>query len=673
MNVFSYSILFFGFLVSSLLLPLTTPVEAADVAGLPGVIRLELAGNALEAYPYFEYVRAINQGSTVAVAVDPIRYPEVAGRRADLYIVAHKTETEWAADPQLTDVRGGPQSVTFTTGDIRANTFLVDSGLLSGNADIGLGVPYDVVLDFNANGRLDSGDYIDGLGDEAGFYVVAPTQLPGPLAVSEIRYTGGSFLGQVTYYPTDLTSMGQLPLVVVSHGNGHNYLWYDHIGRHLASYGYIVMSHQNNTGPGIETASTTTLTNTDYLLGNQATIAGGVLDGHIDSHQILWIGHSRGGEGVVRAYDRIYRGSYSPVNFQLEDIILISSIAPTDFLGPGSTNPHGVAYHLWVGAADADVNGCANCSLCQPFHLLDRATGVRQSTSLYGVGHGAFHNGSGGLVATGPCLLTRPETHQLMKGYLLPLVKRYTEGNIPAKDFLWRPYEKFHPDGVPTHECVVVNLEYNEGAESMNFVVDDFQSPPSTSISSSGGAVTYDVENLTKGVLHDRDGTFTWVTSDPMNGMTVGGASDSTRGIVFEWNNADRTLSFEIVPERTNLSGFKYFSFRAAQATRHPLTIIELASRAFTVLLRDGNGVSSSINIGALGGAIAPPYQRTGCGTGAGWGNEFETIRLRLSDFLNNGSGLDLTNVVAVDFEFGPSYGSAYGRIGLDDVEFTLD
>jgi len=646
-------------------------IRAESPAGT-GVVRLKLAGNSLSAYPYFEYVRAINQGSTVEVAVDPFRYPGVTGQRADLYVVSHKTEAEWAADPQLIDVRGQPQSVTFNGLDIAGNTFLVDEGLLSGDSGIGLGVPYDVVLDFNVDGLLDSGDYIDGLGDAAGFYVVAPTQLAGPLAVSQVIYSGGSFLGQVTFYPTDIASMKQLPLVVVSHGNGHNYLWYDHIGNHLASYGFIVMSHQNNTGPGIETASTTTLTNTDYLLGNQATIAGGALNGHIDSHRIIWIGHSRGGEGVVRAYDRIFTGAYHPSNFQLEDIILISSIAPTDFLGPDMSNPHGINYHLWVGAADSDVNGCASCSLCQSFHLLDRATGTRQSTSLYGVGHGSFHNGPTGLVADGPCLLTRAETHQIMKGYLLPLVKRYTEGNIPAKDYLWRAYERFHPNGVPTHECVVANLEYNEGSAAMNFVVDDFQSPASTAVSSSGGAVTYDVDNLVKGQLHDSDGSFTWAPSDPMNGMTVGSASDITRGIVFEWNT-DRTLSFEIVPERRDVSAYQYFSFRAAQGTRHPLTMLELAGRTFTVSLRDGNGLSSSINVGAYGGGIRSPYQRTGCGIGAGWGNEFETLRTRLSDFLNNGSGLDLTNLVAIDFQFGPSYGSSAGRLGLDDVEFTLD
>ena len=62
----------------------------------------------------------------------------------------------------------------------------------------------------------------------------------------------------------------------------------------------------------------------------------GVLDGHVDGHRITWIGHSRGGEGVARAYDRLWDGTWSPDNFVRTDIVLISSIAPTDFLGPAA-------------------------------------------------------------------------------------------------------------------------------------------------------------------------------------------------------------------------------------------------------------------------------------------------------------------------------------------------
>ena len=44
-----------------------------------------------------------------------------------------------------------------------------------------------------------------------------------------------------------------------------------------------------------------------------------------------------------------------------------------------------------------------------------------------------------------------------------------------------------------------------------------------------------------------------------------------------------------------------------------------------------------------------------------------------LTDFLTNGTGLDLTDIEAVRFEGGPSFGSPEGRLGLDDIELTAD
>jgi hypothetical protein len=77
--------------------------------------------------------------------------------------------------------------------------------------------------------------------------------------------------------------------------------------------------------------------------------------------------------------------------------------------------------------------------------------------------------------------------------------------------------------------------------------------------------------------------------------------------------------------------------------------------------------------VAAYEAGLEEPYQRTGSGSGAGWQNEFETIRIRLTDFLHNGSGLDLSNVVAVRLDVGPSFGSAEGRLGLDDVMLSKD
>ncbi|MCI0538415.1 MAG: hypothetical protein L0Z50_24675, partial [Verrucomicrobiales bacterium] len=443
------------FVALSLLSPLSA--EAA-------ITKTELAGNSLAQYPFFEYVRAFNVNAPVKVAIDPTRFPAIVGCTCSTYVVNHKSASDWTTNPALVDVTpGGMLAHTFIAGTIQANTFEVAAAsTLNANAGAGLGVPYDVVLDCDRNGSLSDGDYIDGLSGEAGLYMVSDTTAAGPFAVTEEIYNldsgvaagfgiPGNKLGEDLYFPTNIAAMGGLPIVIISRGNGHDFRWYDHIGNHLASYGYVVMSHDNNTEPGSLFAATTTIGHTDAFIdqAEAGAIASGALVGHIDTHRIVWIGHSRGAEGVAIAYDSLFDGAVTPTHYGRKDIRLISSMLPTDFNGTDVANPHDANYHLWTASGDADVDGSAGCELCQTFHLADRATGYKQSTIVQGAGHGEFHDeAAAGDVFTGPCGIGRANTHLIQLGYLLPLVKHYVEGNVPALDFLTRQYESFHPIGV---------------------------------------------------------------------------------------------------------------------------------------------------------------------------------------------------------------------------------
>lgn len=642
----------------------------------PVAVKAQLAGNPLAQRPHFEYVKAFNMGSPVSVAIDTLQYPTVAGKSADIYVVNAMDAAAWDLNPVLVDVTNdGANSVTFNGPDLSANTFVVDNGSLPGfNGEI-IGVGYDVVIDLDGDGKFSSGDVIDGYSKEAGLYVVHDITTPGPYAVTEAIHNFGTWLGQDVYWPTNIASLGKLPLVVISHGNGHNYQWYDHIGKHLASYGFIVMSHQNNTVPGIETSSTTTLTNTDEFIKDHGQIAGGALIGHVASSRIAWIGHSRGGEGVARAYDRIVDGTYTPSYFGASDIKLISSIAPTDFLGTNSANPHGMNYHLWVGQADADVTGCANNDIAQSYHLLDRAENQSQSISLHGVGHGDFHDGGGSSVATGPNLVGRATTHTIIRGYVLPLVAYHLRKSAPSRDFLTRQWESFHPIGAPfANPSVNVDLQFTEGAESGKYVIDDFQTNTTTNLASSGAAVTFNVSDLSEGILNDSNSAFTLSATDKFNGFTQARPSDTTRGIVFEViGTPSVNLTYDIQPANGDWSSFANLSFRACQATRDALTTAFLGDATFEVELLDGSGNSSLISIGAFGGGLEEPYQRSSCGTGQGWGNEFETIRLPLSGFTVDDANFDLADIDKLIFRFGSTHGSVQGRFGMDDLELTTD
>ena len=100
--------------------------------------------------------------------------------------------------------------------------------------------------------------------------------------------------------------------------------------------------------------------------------------------------------------------------------------------------------------------------------------------------------------------------------------------------------------------------------------------------------------------------------------MTRARTTDNSRGVVFDWTSPTH-YEFNIVSGARDFSLFDYLSFRACQGTRHPYTTPN--DLTFTVTLRDGDGVTSSINLGAFGGGIEGPYMRSG-----GWGNAFETV-----------------------------------------------
>lgn len=636
------------------------------------VTHTHLAGHSRSVYPWFQPVQSFHESGDVEVAVDPTRLPNLVGQTVDAYVVLAKSAAEWGSDRSLVDVRGAPDVRSITGTTIQENTFPLAAPFeLNGDAGAGLGVGYDVVLDVDRDATLSDGDVLDGGTAEAGLYSIRDTTEPGPLAVTSFTNNAGFFLTQLVYAPTSIAALGEVPIVFIGHGWTHDYTWYDHIGNHLASYGYVVVSFRNDVGngdpAGTQTASQTTLTNTDYVLGHLATLGGGVLDGHVDAHRIVWMGHSTGGEAIVRAYTRVVDGTYLPLHYAPADLVLLCSIAPVNWLTPEVCSPRAVNYHVFLGASDVDTSNEPFNSYMQALVNYERGRGNKQLVYVHGAGHEDFHNGPGASPADGPDLIGRAATHQVVKGYVLPLVELYTKGNPAAREFFTRMYDDFHPAGIGAN--VVIANEYREAASAGSFVIDDFQSAPELTGSSSGGAVTTNALNLQEVLMRDHDGSFAWTGFQPSNGMTRSRfAGDSSRCAVFDWGpTATRFYELEVIASMRDFTGREFLSFRACQGTRHPQTVALDGPMSFTVTLRDGSGVSSSIDFGASG-KITRPYLRTGLGAGAGWANEFTTVRLRLADFLTNGSGLDLSDVATVRFDFGTGFGSPRGRIGLDDI-----
>ena len=166
----------------------------------------------------------------------------------------------------------------------------------------------------------------------------------------------------------------------------------------------------------------------------------------------------------------------------------------------------------------------------------------------------------------------------------------------------------------------------------------------------------------------DWDGDIRYSSSDMMNGMTQAGFDyDENRGLVFHWDTGDTGSITWLVPdEMQDFTQFTWISFRAAQISRHPNTTELDGSLTMTLVLVDGIGKEQAIPHAELG-QLTPPYARSYSG-GQGHSNEFNTIRLRISDFASGSSQVNLSDISAVRLRVGGSAGSPVGAIGIDDL-----
>lgn len=643
---------------------LTATIADAAAGCEPAVLALvsvpvaRLTGRSRAEAPGFGYDDVFGVGEPIEVALDPAAQPDGIAGSPGVWWTPHRTVADWSTGPTLTSVSSVTLPVTFDAATLE------DAGRIGWEAaevpPDQLGDTLDLVLDLDGDGTFSPGDRLDqGVYDD-GVRIVGDFGAVGPHPVSQEDVSGGDWLGERVYWPDDLAELGPRPLVVFSHGNGHDYTWYDYLGTHLASWGYVVMTHQNETQPGIETASTTTLTNTDWFLSNLDTVGDGALVGLVDDTRIAWIGHSRGGEGVVRAYTRLREGAFVPDGYDAEDIRVITSIAPTVFNEVDVSNPYDVRYHLLAGTADGDVTGGPEQPATQSFRLYQAATGTKSSTVIYGASHEDF-DCCGRKEGDGPDQLEREVVQVLAQAYLLTVVADGLDADPYARAIL--SHDPLHLPATPLPGILVSTWRPAEGA-----IIDDFQDNVALDRASTGAAVTYDVDNVHEGLEDDADRQLTWTGDDPMNGMTqAAGARDEAAGVVFDWTAA-RMYRYELPSELRDWSGESYLAFNGCQGTRHPLTDELAGPLDLSVTLTDGAGVSVTRSTAPVT-SIATPYLRGRAGTGKGWSNVYSTVRLPLVDYTAGGTGLDLADIRAVQFDFGADGDAPIGRLGLDDVE----
>ena len=582
-----------------------------------------------------ELVGALWDESTKVVIVQSFHADEPMGvalrhvwgeeaQTASLFITEHQPFEDWQTNPALVDVRSeGPQTVTFQASALGYFPVEIEglTGLATATGDRS-GHAYDVILDLDGDGTLSEGDVMDG-GSQPGFYLLGNLNEAGNHEVVQVEYAPSFWHTQRIFYPADVTNMPSQPLVVISHGWTHEYTYYDYLGHHLASYGYIVMSHRNNVGSGnaaaTETASQTALENIDVFLSDVGVLAGGVLEGRVDPHRIVHMGHSTGGECVVRARNRLVEGSYVSQWITAEDIVLINSFAPVSFLPAEEVSPLDVAFHEFFGGADTDVSGDAVDGYVQGLAIFERATGNRSVTYIHGAGHEDLHGNPGPSWADGPDLIGREATHSVTRPYTLALCELHAWSNRAVEEYFSRPRMQFGPLGM--EEGVTVTGEHRPswpeatggtggqgglGGSTVSLVLDDHQTQPSPSTSSAGTMVTSTGLEAHEVLMRDMDESFDWTGDNWANGMVRSRFDDEPRCVVLAWEQPS-SHCLQVPSDACDWTDADALVFRAAQLTRHPWNDGPLS---FEVQLSDGAGHSWNFSTAALG-EVLPPYPRS--------------------------------------------------------------
>lgn len=632
-------------------------------------VKLELAGKPVNNFPYFHWVQNFNADDPLYLAIDGKLYPAINTVTANVFVVNHKTDSEWLVNDTLIDItNGGEQSFVFSNTGIQQNTFqLTAPGELVAYNAVGIGVKYDIVIDADNNGILSPADFIDG-GNRPGFYVIHDITQPGSLAVTTVDWTQDTTLAKRMWYPSNISAMNALPLIVISHGWTYNYTNYDYIGEHLASYGYIVMSHWNDVGngdpDGTNTASLSLIEAIDHLIANQDTLFGGVLNGKIDHHHMGWLGHSTGGESPVRAYTRLHNGENASAYFSWNDVSFISSLCPVSWFPDSVVNPYRVNYHQFLGGADTDVSGMPSNNYWQPFTIYERGIGNKHVIYVHGAGHGVFNTDSLNAFQwqSGPDLINRAQLHPVVKSYLLAMAELYCKQNFAGQEFFTRSYAEYHPMNIDS--AVVITNEFKEAQSPDKRVIDDFETNDTLTLASSNAIVASNLHNSYELLMQDFDQTFHYFPLRPANGMTRARFTDSPHCLVIEWDSIG-FVRYVIPDSLKDFSGYAFLSLRACQRTQHPFNVALDSSINFAITITDEAANAATVKIEDYG-PIIQTYQRS-----SGWQNEFCTIRIRLSDFLVNGTQLDLSAIESLEFSFGIAGTSSMGALGIDDIELV--
>jgi hypothetical protein len=503
--------------------------------------------------------------------------------------------------------------------------------------------------------------------------------------------------------PTTLT--GQMPLIVLLHGQhftsfnsatgqpddfppwpplpGHfvipSYHGYDYLGDVLASNGYIVVSisangvnaHANdrtvpdggaqaraeliqrhldiwsdlNTGSGTVSAA--------HTGGAAQAVFGTRFVGHVDLHDIGLMGHSRGGQGVVKAFQN-NQSLGSPYGIKA-----VFALAPTDVNGGAINN---VPFAVLLPYNDGDLKDL------QGAHYFDDSrynvggdSGAKYTIEVMGANHNFFNtvwSPSGGFpggVDEGnsgpPSRLSEAQQRGAGVAYMSAFFQTYLG---PTQQFLSVLDSDVPPPPSASVTADRIHTSYlPPDSPALRRDINRLNDPSNITTNTLGGAVT------TGGLL-----TFSIIDGPPVL-TPIGPYPNRGKELSLLYTGtAAHFFQNDLPAGARDERGYSDLQFRVGvdhNSTFNP------GDQDFSVQLTDGTGHVSSVLVSAFSNDLfKPPFDPTD--PNGRPHTVLNTVRIPLSAFAT--AGIDLSDLRSVRFNFDQRN---FGALFLGDLAFSAD
>jgi len=132
------------------------------------------------------------------------------------------------------------------------------------------------------------------------------------------------------FYPSEIESLNSCPLLLILHGQNHNFLNYDTYANIFASYGYIVICVCKEAGdsPTSPHQGSRPAMILRHLQLYSSKFENGIFENKIDFDKIFLIGHSIGARSIDAFTFQLTTGTSIPTlpDISLQDIVAISTL-----------------------------------------------------------------------------------------------------------------------------------------------------------------------------------------------------------------------------------------------------------------------------------------------------------------------------------------------------------